>query len=51
MGTFVRREAIEGLRLQADMNGEGPAEVFRTLESRPLSLRGCHFNGTRWVGR
>lgn len=45
MDAYVERAAIEVLRVQADMNGEGPAGAMRALEAKLASLKGRKFYG------
>jgi hypothetical protein len=45
MDTYVERSETQVLRVQADMNGSGPAGAMRFLESKLPSLKGRKFYG------
>ncbi|MGI0130313.1 MAG: GyrI-like domain-containing protein [Thermoplasmata archaeon] len=46
MDSYVERDEVEVLRVQADMNGKGPAEAMQKLEAKLRSLKGRKFYGT-----
>ena len=43
--SYVERQAIQVLRILADMKGGGPAEAMQRLESKLPSIRGRKFYG------
>jgi len=45
MDSYVERQQVTVLRVNADMKGGGPAEAMRLLESKLPSLKGRRFYG------